>query len=98
MFNKSSQAAVMHGFIFFIFLQLRECLSNRPKRRVNQTPFLSLSCDISLIDNLCGKVIVLKLAVRRVITIYGLKRAGHRATHSTGLRKMQPQNQEHWQL
>lgn len=77
-------------------LQLRECLSNRPKRRVNQTPFLSLSCDISLIDNLCGKVIVLKLAVRRVITIYGLKRAGHRATHSTGLRKMQPQNQEHW--
>lgn len=79
MFNKSSQVAVMHGL-----LKLRECLSNRPQRRVNHTPFLSLSRDISLIDNLCGKRIVLRLAVHKVITIYGCKRAGHQAAHSTG--------------
>lgn len=61
----------------------------RPRSRVHQAPFLSLTCDISLIDNLCGKShCVPKLAQRTVITIYGLKRAGRRAACGTGWRKM----------
>lgn len=61
----------------------------RPRSRVDQAPFLSLTCDISLIDNLCGKShCVPKLALRTAITIYGLKRAGRRAACGTGWRKM----------
>lgn len=61
----------------------------RPRSRVDQAPFLSLTCDISLIDHLCGKShCVPKLALRTVITIYGLKRAVRRAARRTGWRKM----------
>lgn len=57
----------------------------RPRSRVEQAPFLSLTCDISLIDNLCGKRhCVPKLALRTAITIYGLKRACRRAARGTG--------------
>lgn len=68
----------------------------RPRSRVDQAPFLSLKCDISLIDNLCGKShCVPKLTLRTVITIYGLKRAGRWAARSAGWRKMHRRLRRH---
>lgn len=77
-------------------LNLSYCYPVRPRSRADQAPFLSLTCDISLIDNLCGKShCVPKLAPRTLITIYGLERAGRRAAHATGWRKMHRRLRRH---